>query len=142
MQISRANVTYQSPGALDEDLSCLTHLNSMGENYTLHGDLCDSCKTIPSLRELSNNYYTLHDTFQDFQLCHCPFCRWLYTYINSKPQFRNDFANAAKRNTAVELFGNLNFPRETESLQSLTLVSGSEDFMLYLLTRHGEFHAF
>lgn len=110
----------------------------MDENRTVPSDLCESCKTIPSLRELSNSYYPLHDTFQEFKTCRCPFCRWLYTYIDSKPQFRDDFKKVAEDNDAVELFGNMNFPKETDSLQSLTLISGSESFMLYLFARHGE----
>uniref|UniRef100_A0A093VXX3 Heterokaryon incompatibility protein 6, OR allele n=1 Tax=Talaromyces marneffei PM1 TaxID=1077442 RepID=A0A093VXX3_TALMA len=79
----------------------------MDGNHTATSDLCESCKTIPSLREL-----------------------------NSKPQFRVAFKTIAEENAAVELFGNLSFPKETESLQSLTLVSGSKDFMLYLFVRH------
>lgn len=37
----------------------------------------------------------------------------------------------------MELFGNMMYPKETEFLQSLTLVAGSENFMLYLFSRHG-----
>lgn len=110
----------------------------MEKNHSVANDLCESCKTIPSLRELSNCYYTLHETFQEFKSCRCPFCRWLYTYVDSKPQFRDDFKKIAEDNAAVELFGNMNFPKETDSLQSLTLISGSESFMLYVFARHGE----
>ena len=110
----------------------------MDETHTVVDDLCESCNTIPSLRQLSNCYYTLHDTFQEFQSCSCSFCRWLSKYIDSKPQFRNDFKKIAEKNEAVELFGNMNHPKESEFLQSLTLDSGSETFMFYLFARRGE----
>lgn len=112
----------------------------MDETHTEPNDLCDACKTIPSLRELSNSYYRLHDTFQEFQSCRCPFCRWLYTYVDSKSQYRNDIKKIAEENGAVELFGNLCYPKGTNDLQSLTLDSGSETtlVMLYLFARHGK----
>ncbi|KUL86620.1 hypothetical protein ZTR_03049 [Talaromyces verruculosus] len=105
----------------------------MDETHTASNDLCESCKTIPSLRELSNHYYTLHDTFQEFQACRCPFCHWLYTYIDSKPEYRDVFKELAEDNSAVELFGNMMFPKENEGFQSLGLNTSS--VMLYLFAR-------
>ncbi|EED13191.1 conserved hypothetical protein [Talaromyces stipitatus ATCC 10500] len=101
-----------------------------------NNNLCEACKTIPSLRELNNCYYTLHEKFEDFQSCRCHFCRWLYTYLDSKSSFRDDFRKIAKENAAVELFGNMMFPKEGDQLQSLSLDSGSETFLLYLFTRY------
>lgn len=108
----------------------------MDETHTASNDLCESCRTIPSLRELSNNYYTLHDTFQEFQSCRCHFCHWLYTYIDSKPEYREVFKELAEDNSAVELFGNMMFPKENEGFQSLGLNTSS--VMLYLFARRGE----
>lgn len=109
----------------------------MEENKPVDHELCESCRVIPPLQDLRNSYYTLHDTFEEFESCSCSFCRWLYTYIDSKSNFRDSFKQAATQNGPVELFGNLLQPSEREHFQSLTLCSGTESFNLFLVTCFG-----
>ncbi|KKY20699.1 putative het domain [Diplodia seriata] len=78
-------------------------------------DLCPACRDLPPVNRLQSYEHLLHDNFESFLSCPCPFCIWLND-AQKAGLTPSDRDLRIKNNEAVCLLGNLRATPQTINL--------------------------
>ncbi|KAL1626125.1 hypothetical protein SLS54_002959 [Diplodia seriata] len=78
-------------------------------------DLCPACRDLPPVNHLQSYEHVLHDNFESFLSCPCPFCVWLHD-AQKADLTPSDRDLLIKNNEAVGLLGNLRTTPQTINL--------------------------